>query len=505
MPTDKLPQVPFGAVYFRKSNPPREDWERDYGVAAEDGLNIFRHWFMWGAIERAPGLLRLGRIRPPDRPCRQERHQDHRRRTDPHRARLGHAQIRPCAPDARRRRGRSPRTWASAAATGGFANNGGGAGALTLNCDEVKEAAGNFLTALATRYKGHPGLLGYDVWNECNYSPEVDYSAPMARRRSATGCGRNTATSIRWRAPGTATAMPNGTTSNRRTRWRRIPECLDWLAFKRDNYYGQMQFQIDTIRAIDKDCLIAAHGVAGAIPNMAANGCDDWLAASKVEVYGFTWIAARKGNQPWRNFFGGDLTRAASRGKPFWHAERQGGPLWMQPQVLGRDKEDGRVAEPEDVRLWTMTSFAAGARGVLNLRYRPLLDGPLFGAFGSYAMDGSRTPRSDMASAMAKWATRRSKSRSSRRARCAAISASWSCPRRRRSTICFNHEAVPTPTPAPCGAPIAASSTTASRRTGCISTTSTDYDALYFPYPIMLTEEHANRLTQLGGERRHAD
>ena len=50
------PQVPFGAVYFRKSNPPREDWERDYATAAEDGLNIFRHWFMWSAIEVAPGV-----------------------------------------------------------------------------------------------------------------------------------------------------------------------------------------------------------------------------------------------------------------------------------------------------------------------------------------------------------------------------------------------------------------------------------------------------------------
>ena len=55
MPRASELQVPFGAVFFRKSNPPREDWERDYGVAAADGLNIFRHWFMWAAIERAPG------------------------------------------------------------------------------------------------------------------------------------------------------------------------------------------------------------------------------------------------------------------------------------------------------------------------------------------------------------------------------------------------------------------------------------------------------------------
>jgi beta-galactosidase len=123
-----------------------------------------------------------------------------------------------------------------------------------------------------------------------------------------------------------------------------------------------------------------------------------------VEVYGLTWVPGRRGFEPWQNFFGPDLTRAASRGKHWWHAERPGGPLWLQPQVLGREKEDGRVMEPQDIRLLTMTSLAAGARGVMNLRYRPLLDGPLFGAFGSYGMDGSRTPRSDMASGLARWA-----------------------------------------------------------------------------------------------------
>src|SRR5512143_4319143 len=52
-----IPQYPVGAVYFRKSNPPREDWERDYKTAAEDGMNIFRHWFLWSAIEVAPGVF----------------------------------------------------------------------------------------------------------------------------------------------------------------------------------------------------------------------------------------------------------------------------------------------------------------------------------------------------------------------------------------------------------------------------------------------------------------
>ncbi|HMG49780.1 MAG TPA: beta-galactosidase, partial [Inquilinus sp.] len=402
MPTDKVPQIPFGAVYFRKSNPPREDWQQDYRTAAEDGLNIFRHWFMWSVIERRPGVYDWD---------------DYDRQMDlaaENGLKTIIAELTHTVPDwayrkfahARQRRmdGR-PLTsnMGVSAAVGGFANNGGGAGALSMNCAEVKEAAGQFLTALATRYKGHPALLGYDVWNEVNYAADVDYSDPAK------------AAYREWlqRKYGDLETLAQAWHRYSYAEWEDIeppaeiapyPEGLDWIEFRRDNFYGQMQWRIDTIRAVDRDCLIAAHGIAGAIPNMAANGCDDWLAASKVEIYGMTWVPARKGNQPWRNFYGADLTRAAARGKPFWHAERQGGPLWLQPQVLGRDKEDGRVAEPEDIRVWTMTSFAAGASGVLNLRWRPLLDGPLFGAFGSYAMDGSRTPRSDMASAIARWA-----------------------------------------------------------------------------------------------------
>ena len=59
------------------------------------------------------------------------------------------------------------------------------AGALTLNCPEVKEAAGAFLTALATRYRAHPAIGGYDVWNECNSGRRRLLPGPA--RPSATG------------------------------------------------------------------------------------------------------------------------------------------------------------------------------------------------------------------------------------------------------------------------------------------------------------------------------
>src|SRR5690606_32717302 len=131
---------------------------------------------------------------------------------------------------------------------------------------------------------------------------------------------------------------------------------------------------------------ITAHGVAGSLVSAAARGTDDWRAADVADSYGFTWVASRQGDEPWQHLHAVDLTRAASRGKRFWHAEAQGGHLWMQPQVLGRPRDDGRITRAEDVRLWNLTTLCGGARGIIYPRWRPLLDGPLFGAFGPYGM-----------------------------------------------------------------------------------------------------------------------
>lgn len=99
------------------------------------------------------------------------------------------------------------------------------------------------------------------------------------------------------------------------------------------------------------------------------------------------------------------MVRAGSRGKPFWHTEATAGPRWLViDDQAGRPREDGRLPTAEDVRLWNLTSFAAGASGLTYARWRPLLDGPLFGSFGAYEMDGSRTPRSAMAGRIATWA-----------------------------------------------------------------------------------------------------
>jgi beta-galactosidase len=278
----------------------------------------------------------------------------------------------------------------------------GGFPGLCLDNDDFKALAENFLHTLAERYKDHPGLGGYDIWNECNMRDNVCYCPGTAEKFRE------------WLKDKYGDVQTLGKTWHRQSlaEWEYVtpprqlgpyPDSMDWLQFRVDNAYRNMRWRADIIKSIDKVHPVVAHGVAASLTRMASGAADDWRAAAEVSVYGYTWGSSRHGDESWKQVHAVDLVRASSRGKPFWHAETYAGPLWMQRQVIGKPRDQGRIASPEDIRYWDMVSFMAGATGMMYLRWRPLLDGPLFGAFGPYGMDGSRTPRSDMVSKIAKW------------------------------------------------------------------------------------------------------
>jgi len=394
MRSKPLPAFPYGAVYFRKSNPPRSDWERDYRTASEDGMNTFRHWFMWSAVEIAPGKFDW---------------EDYDRQLDlaaQNGIKTIIAEMITAAPEwafrkfaharLETRDGRKVESHMSGSCvTGGFPG-------LCLDNEDYREAAERFLRELITRYKDHPGLGGYDIWNECNYGRDTCYCPATAGKFRA------------WLKERYGDLRTLGEMWHRHSfaDWEDVtpprslgpyPDTLDWLQFRIENAYRLMRWRAELIRSLDKEHPITAHGIAGSLTNMAPGGADDWRAAAEVETYGYTWGSCRHGDEPWKQFHAVDLVRASSRGKPFWHAEAYAGPLWMASNVLDKPRNEGRIAAPEDIRYWDLVSFMAGATGLLYLRWRPLLDGPLFGAFGPYAMDGSRTPRSEMTSRIARW------------------------------------------------------------------------------------------------------
>lgn len=391
---------PAGAVYFRKSNPPGADWAKDHKTAAQVGMNTFRHWFMWSAIEVTPGNYDWD---------------DYDQMMDlaaQNGIKVIIAELVTAAPEWAFRKHPTARyhgnddsfiysTISGSSDTGGFPG-------LCLDNPEIKALAEQFLTRLIERYRTHPALLGYDLWNETTYeggNPQKMYcfcEATKARLRVWLKNRYGTLPVVRktWQRYSLETWEDIEPPRN----FSGYSESLDWLQFRVDNAYELFDWRIKLFRKLDPKHLVTCHGVAGTLESHASQTHNEWMAASRVDVYGLTWVASRHGTEPWRQYQSLDLVRAGARGKPFWHAEAQGGPLWMQPQVIGRPKEDGRVTEPEDIRVWNMISCAGGARGILYCRWRPLLDGPLFGAFGPFGMDGSITPRSEMAAKTLRWA-----------------------------------------------------------------------------------------------------
>lgn len=196
-----LPELVYGAVYFRKSNPPREDWSRDYGVAAEDGHNVFRHWFLWSAVEVAPGEFDWG-----DYDVQLDLAAEHGLKTivaemvtaAPEWAfrRLGHARF--VRSDGRR----VGSSMSASCVTGGFPG-------LCLDNADVRELAGRFLRELVSRYRGHPGLgvmtfgMSVGIWRMRVF---------VMRRRSVfgSGCGISMVTSGRWGGCGGGIVSPIG-------------------------------------------------------------------------------------------------------------------------------------------------------------------------------------------------------------------------------------------------------------------------------------------------------
>ncbi len=394
------PVFPYGAVYFRKSNPPEQDWERDHQTAARLGMNTFRHWFMWSAIEVAPGKYDW---RDYDRMLDLEEQNGIRTviapldNTAPEWAfdRYPHARYR--ASDG----AVSGSGISASSATGGFPG-------LCLDNEDVRELDGRFLAALVEHYRGRRALLGYDIWNENTY----DGGAPQHMHCFCEATQRKFREWLQHKY-GTLDLLGRAWYRYSFAGWENVhppanfqgyPESLDWLEFRIDDAFRLFRWRTELVRRLDPQHKVVAHGVAGTLDTLPSNTHNEWRSAREVDVWGLTWIAARKGSELWKQFHALDLVRAGSRGKPFWHAEAQAGPLWMQPQVIHRPREDGRIADEKDVRLWNLVSCAGGATGILYPRWRPLLDGPLFGAFGPFGMDGSVTPRAEMAGRVARWA-----------------------------------------------------------------------------------------------------
>ncbi len=398
-----LPGIPWGAVYFRKTAPPSEDWDRDYAQAAKDGMNAFRHWFMWSAIEIAPGKYEWSEY---DRQL--DLAAEHGLTTivgeilsvAPQWAFTMYPEAQVQTPDGRKV---GPHYNISAAV--------GGWPGLSPDHPEVLERSEEFLRQLVLRYREHPALGGYDIWNELNHLGDVggswsEASADRFREWLLVKYGDLKTLGEAW--------YRYSFTSWDDVRIPRIlgryPDGIDLGLFRIDNAMRIFQRRVELIRQLDPHHPIVNHTIPMATIDRVYPGTYPdggsypvFRATKLVDITGFSGGGNHDDRYRlrWGHWAKMDITRSAARGKPFWAAEMTVGNSWRMKSLKKRD--EGRMTTGDDVRFYTLMNLAGGVRGFFCPRWRPLLDGPAFGALAYYAMDGSPTERSEVGAEMISW------------------------------------------------------------------------------------------------------
>jgi beta-galactosidase len=261
-----------------------------------------------------------------------------------------------------------------------------------LNDPALRAHAAVYLEKVVTRYRNHPAQGYWLLMNEP--SLPAYFTAPTMARFGSWLQGHYGSVdhlNARWFHPLASFSdvqLDPGQWSNG---WRDYPSYLDWKEFNIDNLCDQLRWIGTRVRELDPRHPQHAnpHGLLGPL---AAGGQDLWREAQTVDFLGASM------HPPWhftdfrRDDFGVayaccvDLVRSASRGRPWWVTELQGGPTVF----TGR-----RAMTPTrgEITRWLWDAAGGGAKGVVFWLWNQRTNGREGGEWALLGVDGQPTER----------------------------------------------------------------------------------------------------------------
>jgi beta-galactosidase GanA len=376
----------LGAQYYRPPNPPREDWARDLRRMRDVGMNTVKFWACWSWMEPHKGSIDFDDLdglmdvagsvglsvvinvileNAPywlDAAVPEARYTDHE----------GHAfQL-----------------------TAARNTPGGGWPGLCFDHPVVWAAAAEFMSSLVERYRGHPALRVWDVWNEPHLEP-----ASYAPERLYCYCPASLEAFMSWlHARHGDLHSLNQAWARRYGDWSEVapprvfeavPDMLDWREFWFTNLRRWLARRVDVLRASDPDHPAMTHvALSGFTGQLATHVLDEFTLGESVDLFGTssfpTWLM--EGDLV-EHLFNLEAVRDAAPGKPIWQAELQGG---RGPRDV---RNQTRHPRPEEMTLWMWNALAAGASGIMYWQWRPELLGPESPGSGLCTPSGEPTDR----------------------------------------------------------------------------------------------------------------
>ncbi len=278
----------------------------------------------------------------------------------------------------------------------------------------VREADLAFYRALAERARRSSAFLGWDLWSEPHV---VNWANPTYIDRPEFCFCTYTKRRFRdWlrRKYGSLDAL-NEAWYRSYTSWDEVEpnrlstilsytDYIDWKTFIQDKLAEDLRARYEAVKSVAPDHVATSHAAGVGLfssPHWWEGQPDDWKMAGQVDYYGTSFYPKHSAfvdrDALWRAALL-DFARSFGYGggRPgFWIGELQAGfgtiALNVSPEVT-----------PDDLRVWTWSALARGAKGIHYYAWYPMSSGYESGGFGMIHLDGRLTERSRVAGEIAR-------------------------------------------------------------------------------------------------------
>lgn len=278
----------------------------------------------------------------------------------------------------------------------------------------VRAADVAFYTALARRASRSPAFLGWDLWSEPHVinwanptyipNPEFCFCAHTKRRFRAWLQQKYGSIEALNRAWYRRFLSFDDVEPSRLSTILSYTDYIDWKAFIVDKLGEDLKERADAVRAAAPQAIVTSHAAGVGLfasPHHWEGQADDWTMARQVDYYGTSFYPKHSAlvdrDPPWRaalldftRSFGYDEGR-----RGFWIGELQGGFGTIGVNV-------SPTVTPSDLRIWTWSALARGAKGINYYAWYPMSTGYEAGGFGLNQLDGTVTERARVAGEVAK-------------------------------------------------------------------------------------------------------
>jgi beta-galactosidase GanA len=279
--------------------------------------------------------------------------------------------------------------------------------------DGVRAAELKFYEAVARLAKRSPAFFGWDLWSEPHV---INWATPTyIENPEFCFCKYSIARFQRWlqKKYGNLDAL-NRSWYRQYTSWDQVEpnrlstilsytDFIDWKEFIADKLGEDLRERYEAVKRVAPDAIATSHAAGIGLfssPLWWEGQPDDWTMTRQVDYYGTSFYPKHSAfvdrDVEWRGALL-DFTRSfgfAGGGRGFWVGELQGGfgtiALNVSPTVT-----------PEDIRIWTWSALARGAKAINYYAWYPMSTGYESGGYGLIQLDGTITERSRVAGSIA--------------------------------------------------------------------------------------------------------